>query len=157
MSLTHNAAMKIPRPHASTRKTPQGFSLIELMVVMAIIGIIAAIAYPSYTSSLQRGYRSSAQAALLEAQQYMERFYSANSRYTTDAAGTTAPALPARLSAIPSDSPKYDLAVSAATLNSFTLTATPRDGNTDACGNLTLTNTGVRGRSGSGTVQECWK
>lgn len=141
-------------PH---RDAGKGFSLVELMVVMAIIGIIAAIAYPSYTESVQRGYRASAQAALLESQQYMERFYSANSRYTTDAAGTTAPALPARLTAVPSDSPKYDLTVSAATLNSYTLTATPRAGNSDACANLTLTNTGARGRSGSGSVQDCWK
>lgn len=133
----------------------RGFTMVEVLIVMAIVGILSAIAYPSYTEYLNRGYRSEARTALLEAQQFMERFYAANSRYTTDAAGAVSPALPARLQNIPASAPRYTLTV-AATLNSYTLTATLLA--TDKCGNLTLTNTGVKGRSGSGpTVQECWK
>ena len=133
-----------------------GFTLIELMIVVAIVAILAAVAYPSYTESVRRGDRAAARAALLEAQQFMERHYAANSRYTTEAAGTTSPALPARLQAVPVESPKYDLTLSGPAVNSYTLTATPRMA--DKCGNLTLTNTGVKGRSASGpTVQECWK
>ena len=140
---------------ARARRAEQGFTLIEITIVVAIIGILAAIAYPSYTEYIRRGYRTEARTALLEAQQFMERYYAANSRYTADAAGVTSPALPARLQAVPSESPRYNLAV-AAQLNSYTLTATPR-GN-DKCGNLTLTNTGVKGRSASGpSVQDCWK
>ena len=133
-----------------------GFTLIELMIVLAIIGILAAVAYPSYIESVKRGDRSAAIAALLETQQFMERFYAANSRYTTDSAGTTGPTLPARLQAVPEGSPKYDLTVSAVTLNSYTLTADPRG--VDKCENLTLTNTGVKSRSAVvPSVAECWK
>lgn len=143
------------RTNTGGRRNGRGFTLIEVMVVVAIVGILAAVAYPSYVEYVQRGYRSEARTALMEAQQFMERFYAANSRYTTDAAGAVSPALPARLQNVPTNSPRYTLSV-AATLNSYTLTATTTG--TDRCGNLTLTNTGVKGRSGTGgTVQECWR
>ena len=136
-----------------------GFTLIELMIVVAIIGILSAIALPSYREYVVRGNRATARAAMLEVQQFMERFYAANSRYTTDAAGTTSPTLPARLSAAPPESPKYNLALSAPAVNSYTLTATPVTADA-TCGNLTLTNTGLRGANGgtdAATVAKCWK
>jgi type IV pilus assembly protein PilE len=138
-----------------SRASTSGFTLIELMIVIAIVGVLAMLAYPSYVEHLRRGYRVEARTALLEAQQFMERFYAANSRYTTDAAGTTSPTLPARLQNVPAGSPRYTLGV-VATVNSYTLTAMAASA--DKCGNLTLTNTGVKGRSGSEmSVQDCWK
>lgn len=142
--------------YLASRHHTNGFTLIEVMIVVVIVGVLAAIAIPSYTSNVQRGDRAAARAALLEAQQFMERYYAASSRYSTAADGTGAPTLPTRLQAVPTGSPKHDLTVSAVTLTSYTLTATPRS--TDACGNLTLTNTGVKGRSGTGlSVDECWR
>ena len=138
-----------------------GFTLIELMIVIAIVGVLSAVAYPSYTESVKRSDRSAARAALLETQQFMERFYAANSRYSKPKVSPvtddiTPPVLPTRLQSVPEGSPKYDLTVSAAAVNSYSLTATPRG--TDKCGNLTLTNTGVKGRSATGpSIQECWR
>jgi type IV pilus assembly protein PilE len=129
--------------------------LIELMIVLAIIGILAMVAYPSYMESMKRGHRSSARTSMLEAQQFMERFYAANSRYTTDDSGTLSPTLPVRLQAVPTEAPRYNLSV-AATLNGYTLTAAPIVA--DVCGDLTLTHTGVKGRSATEpTVAECWR
>jgi type IV pilus assembly protein PilE len=155
MNVTALAVAKFDRMHM------RGFTLIELMIVIAIVGVLSAVAYPSYTESVKRSERSAARAALLETQQFMERFYAANSRYSKPKVSpvtddVTPPDLPVRLQAVPSESPKYDLTVSAAAVNSYTLTATPR--RTDKCGNLTLTNTGVKGRSETGpSIQECWK
>lgn len=147
----------IDKAQSPVRCRAVGFTLIEVMVVVAIVSVLAALVYPSYASSVRRGDRAAARAALLEAQQYMERYYAANSRYSVASDGTGAPSLPTRLQAIPPGAPKYDLTVSAVTLNSYTLTADPRS-NSETCGNLTLTNTGVKGRSGSEpTVQECWR
>ena len=79
----------------STMKTPRlmfasrGFTLIELMIVVAIIAILAAIAYPSYTEQVARSRRASAKATLVEAAQWLERAYSVSNRYNLAGDGTT--------------------------------------------------------------------
>lgn len=51
------------------QKAQLGFTLIELMIVVAIVGILSAVAYPSYTEYVRRGHRADARAGLLQAQQ----------------------------------------------------------------------------------------
>jgi type IV pilus assembly protein PilE len=139
----------------SNKLSVRGFTLIELMITIAIIAILMSVALPSYRESVQRGDRASARAVLLEAQQYMERFYAVNDAYNQDKAGV-AVALPARLQTAPVEAPKYNIAISASAANSYTLTATPIAA--DKCGNLTLTNAGVKGRTGTAlSVADCWK
>lgn len=131
-------------------KPSSGFTLIELLVVMAITAILVAIAFPSYTAYVQRGKRADARAALLEAAQFMERYYVAQSSY--DAA-----ALPPRLQTSPPGSAQalYTLSVTSST-GAYTLTATPLAA--DPCGALVLSHTGAKSRLGSGLSDaQCWR
>jgi len=61
-----------------------GFSLIELMIVVAIVAILAVIAYPSYTQYAQRSNRSDAKVALTEVTQRLERCYTSFNAYNAD-------------------------------------------------------------------------
>jgi len=132
--------MKKPRSNLQQK----GFSLIELMIVVAIVAILGAVAYPSYMNSITDARRTDAQAVLMEAAQYMERFYTENNRYDEDTGGT-AVALPAQLAESPRDSGAkfYDLTVQASTRSTYTLRATPKNGQAGD-GFLEITNTFVK-------------
>lgn len=111
----------------------KGFTLIELMIVIAIVGIISAIAYPSYQDSVRKARRGDAEAGLVEAANNMERFYTENNTYI----GATWPAN------ITSDF--YDLTISAQSISAFTLQAAPTGAQlSDSCGTLTISSTGAK-------------
>ena len=140
-------------------KNNQGFTLIELMIVVSIVGILAAVALPAYSEYIARGKRAEAKAALLQADQYMKRFYAANDSYSTNRGGD-AVALPSTLSRVPSSTTTvatYNISVSASTDGTaYTLTAAPVS--TDKCGSYTVLQTGIRGVSGAtASATECWK
>lgn len=69
----------------------RGFSLIEMMIVVAIIGIMASIAYPAYTNSILKGKRAEGRAALAELLQQQERFMTQTNSYCafSNTGGTT--------------------------------------------------------------------
>ena len=155
--------MKEQSMKALTHLTPgrsgrAGFTLIELLMVLVIMGVLAALALPSYTRHVQRGNRAEAMAALMEAQHFMERYYSANGRYLSNAG--TVPVRPLRLQGVPSaGEARYRLSVSSATANAYVLQAEPVGTMAgDICGALTLNQTGLRGVTGSAlSAAECWR
>ncbi len=151
--------------------TNQGFSLIELMITVAIIGIIASVAFPAYTSYIAKASRADARAQLMQASQFLQRFYAANDSYSADRANNTVMSqMPANLLQSPASGTKlYDLVMPAGASNTtaqFLIQMVPTTGasmSSDQCGTLTLTSTGVRGcvvgsTACSTTLRDtCWK
>lgn len=64
-------------------KKYEGFTLIELMIVVAIIAILAAIAYPSYTQYKIRGNRADVQSEMMQTAQRLQSYYAINHHYTS--------------------------------------------------------------------------
>lgn len=135
----------------------KGFSLIELMIVVAIIGILAGIAIPAYNDYLMKARRGDGRGVLLNTAGTLERYFSENGRYTTAlGSGSCAAGI------IPSASPEgyYSLTSTAAVCsdNTFTLTATPQGRQTgDKCGSLTLNQAQAKGVSGGVLpAASCW-
>lgn len=160
----------------SNYQKSKGFNLTELIIVVAIIGILAAIAWPVFESQSAKGRRSDAAVALTNARQALTAFRSDNGAYPADAAAALT-ALRSYLVTAPNTPPRdcknergyqipgggviscqgyYNIAVSAANANGFTLTATPTVTTGDDCTNLTLDHLGTRGSTPANLVNRCW-
>lgn len=135
-----------------------GFTLLELMIVVAIIGLLAAFAYPSYMDSVTKSRRADAKATLLNLAQQIERFYSENHTYTGAAAA---------VGGSPQASPEgwYQLTINiTGGGTAYTLTAAPQGqqaSHDTQCKSYTYNNLGQEGVTGtpapSWSASDCWR
>ena len=142
------------------RKIQTGFTIIELVVVMAVIAVLSAIAYNGYSESIRKARRTEARNQMLNIAAAQERFRYSNPRYaaTLTALGQAA--------VVADGTQFYDVSMTGVAdllvPSAYTITATPRPAQSkDKCGSLTLTNLGVKGSSGLSPAPadnpDCWK
>ena len=133
--------------------TRRGFTLIELMVVLAGAAILAAVAFPSYQGQVAKGRRADGKQALVELAQKLERFYTERGTFAgvSLGGGGLYPAV--------SSGGYYSLAIISQTVDGFTLTATPRGNQAgDACAALGYNHLGDRSVGAGATLSpaQCW-
>lgn len=151
------------------RRRLRGFTLIELMIVVAIVGILVAVALPAYNQSVRKSRRADAKTALLDLAQREERYNSTANQYSGTATdlgyptGTTFP-----ISVQTGSTSYYTISITPAPgdtatalpSTTFLATAAPVSGTsqaTDTCGSFTLLNTGVQGvTGGTSSAADCW-
>lgn len=143
--------------------TKNGFTLVELLIVMAIIAVLVSLGYPSYQEYLIQSRRTDGQASLLDLANRMEDYYAEHNTYASATLATgnvdtdvlpssTSPALWYNLSIVTQDDRTY------------LLQATPQKAQTNdkTCQSLTLNSLGEKnittGPEGAptGTVTKCW-
>ena len=143
-----------------------GFTLIEILIVMAIAAILGAIAYPSYRSSIVKAKRAEAKTALLQLMQQQERYYSMHASYlafSSNAAGADESRFK-WYSGDAKETSAYEISGRAcegdSIRNCIILIAKPGTAKVNAsyrdeeCGELSLASTGIKKASGNGN--HCW-
>jgi type IV pilus assembly protein PilE len=144
----------------------RGFTLMEMMIVVAIIGLLAAIAVPSYLQYTRKGQRAAARAAIMAAMQQQERFFTQNNTYlaiATPLTGGSAQGFRMYSGDQGPTAAKYGLTAAACAGSTIAqcvrITASPANGWSDPdAGNIWMQSNGTRGCDGaqSATPGVCW-
>ena len=140
-------------------KLNRGFTLIELMIVVAVVGILAAIAYPSYQEYVRKAKRAEGRTALVELLQQQERYMTQNNTYLAFTVGSTT--VPFKtFSGDSSTTSAYWLgarACSGQTIsNCVQVFGEPKHYKDPLITELNITSTGIKGCTGSDN-SVCWK
>ncbi|MFK8027723.1 MAG: type IV pilin protein [Gammaproteobacteria bacterium] len=147
-----------------------GFTLIELMIVVAIVSILASVAYPSYQNHIMKTNRTDAMANMLELSSRLERLYTESGNYgAADTASLAFDTSPNDGGAVRYNFTMVPAGGTAAARTSYTLIATPTSIQDDTtCGALRITSTGDKCVTNSGlkclsgnsadrtAVNACW-
>lgn len=137
------------------KKQQGGFTLLEVLIVVAILGIVSALAYNSYTRQADDSRRSDAASMLVNAAQQLERCYTRFHEYNHNDCRD-----------LPNESPggHYRLDETGVDTNTFTVRAVPQgvqaERDADRCAFLALDHTGRRTAEdgdGNDAVEECWR
>lgn len=118
----------------------KGFTLVELMIVVAIIGILASIALPNYTEYVKRGKLTEATSAMADGRVRMEQFFQDNRTY----AGGPCPA----------NTANFTIACTTPTATTYTITATGTGNVSEFTFSINQAN--ARTSTISGTAKSCW-
>jgi type IV pilus assembly protein PilE len=148
----------------SIRKT-RGFTLMELMIVVAIVGILAAVAIPSYTQYQTRTKRAIGKSMLSQVANRQEQYFADNKTYADNlsdlgyAGDSIGVDVQSKSVASTDTGAVYVISVAAAATRTFSLQAAPANQqalNDTGCGTLTLNQAGTKGATGPSGADGCW-
>jgi len=145
---------------SSRHSFSRGFTLVEIMIVIAIIGVLAAVAFPSYQRYVMESRRSEAKSFLNQVMQQEEKYYTENLTYTTDLTALGYPIASPR-----SENSYYRVVAQLCTqpnapvtdcvrLRAIPISATQL--NDTECDKFILDSRGRKRETGTGTVADCW-
>jgi len=130
----------------------QGFSLLEMLIVLCIMGILIAFAIPNFTHHFTQQRRLAAETALMQLAGYLEAYYAEHNTY--EGADFNTLKLPEFVA-----NNNYRLLIQTVDKTQFKLAAIPQNqqASHDAlCGSLLLNSRGEKHNTGYGNLNECW-
>jgi len=135
------------------RDNQAGFTLIEILIVIAIVAILTALVVPSYNSQTTKTRRTDAKIALTRAASELEKCYVLHNQYDHNSCNSF-PASGADM--VLSDEGFYKIVATSLAETAYTLTASATDGSPQAgdshCATFTIDSTGAR----VATNDDCW-